>query len=80
MNDAARPPHGPPRVEHLKQMLQYQDQAVVSRVLARNAGRHAADHGLVLVLQHLLQVFHPGWPVRGSGGVVHRLLPCGRGP
>lgn len=38
MNDAARPPQGPPRVEHLKQRLQYQDKAVVSRVLARNAG------------------------------------------
>ncbi len=38
MNDAVEPPYLPPTMENLKQMLQYQDKAVVSRMLAKNAG------------------------------------------
>jgi quercetin dioxygenase-like cupin family protein len=38
MNDTGKPTHVPPKVENLKQMLQIQDKAVVSRMLAKNAG------------------------------------------
>jgi quercetin dioxygenase-like cupin family protein len=38
MIDPVTPPHVPTQVENLKQMLQYQDKAVVSRMLAKNAG------------------------------------------
>jgi len=38
MNDPGKPSYVPPQVENLKQMLQYQDKAVVSRMLTKNAG------------------------------------------
>jgi quercetin dioxygenase-like cupin family protein len=38
MNDPVNPTYVPPQVENLKQMLQYQDKAVVSRMLAKNTG------------------------------------------
>ena len=38
MNNPDQPTHVPPKVENLRQMLQYQDKAVVSRMLAKNAG------------------------------------------
>ena len=38
MSDPGKPAYVPPTVENLKQMLQYQDKAVVSRMLAKNAG------------------------------------------
>ena len=38
MNDTGKLLHVPPQVENLKQMLQVQDRAVVSRMLAKNAG------------------------------------------
>lgn len=38
MNDPGKPAYVPPTVENLKQMLQYQNKAVVSRMLAKNAG------------------------------------------
>ena len=38
MNDPAKPSYVPPKLENLKQMLRYQDKAVVSRMLAKNAG------------------------------------------
>ena len=38
MNDPVKSSDAPPQVENLKLMLQYQDKAVVSRMLAKNAG------------------------------------------
>lgn len=38
MNESGQPTYLAPKVENLKQMLQYQDKAVVSRMLAKNAG------------------------------------------
>lgn len=38
MNEAGKRPQAPPKVENLKQMLNYQDKAVVSRMLAKNSG------------------------------------------
>lgn len=38
MSDPGEPSYAPPKVENLKQMLQYQDKAVVSRMLAKNVG------------------------------------------
>lgn len=38
MNDTSMLSYVPPQLENLKQMLQYQDKAVVSRMLAKNAG------------------------------------------
>ena len=38
MNSPQKLSDAPPKVESLKQLVQYQDQAVVSRMLAKNSG------------------------------------------
>ena len=81
MNETAKPSHAAPRVENLKQMLQVQDKAVVSRMLAKNAGGSvtlfAFDGGQGLS-EHTAPFDALVIGVEGSadihiGGVVHRL-------
>ena len=44
----------PPRVENLAQMLQFQDKAVVSRMLVKNTGRIGRSPGAVARISRIL--------------------------
>ena len=89
MSTGNRLSDAPPRVENLAQMLQFQDKAVVSRMLVKNtggsvtlfafdAGEGLSEHtapfdALILVLEGSLRLLIGGQAVRATPGTLVRM-------